>query len=245
LAGLTSDASIVTAILDNYNSRIGDFAECKGWVEFCIGGHVHYDYDATTSTGIPIILVETDSSHTRGNYTYTAGTTTEASVNGIVADYDNHKIYIVRIGRGESREISVTNYVVSYTNLLDTIGYEIDQEYSTSSYAQRASSNGFDLTGWIELTSHETYYFKNFIMPNKPDSRHSMGYIFNNDKTWFGCVNFSTEATNGGQYWNPQFDANGNITQITVPDAYTGKWLRINCTQIDDTSILTRNEPID
>ena len=129
LAGLTSDASIVTAILDYYNSRTGDYADCKGWVEFCIGGHVHYDYDATTSTGIPIILVETDSSHTRGNYTYTAGTTTEASVNGIVADYDNHKIYIVRIGRGESREISVTNYIVSYTNLLDTIGYEVDQEY--------------------------------------------------------------------------------------------------------------------
>ena len=82
-------------------------------------------------------------------------------------------------------------------------------------------------------------------MPNKPDGRDSMGYIFNSDKTWFGCANFSTEATNGGQYWNPQFDANGNITQITVPNDYTGKWLRINCAQIDDTSILTRNEPID
>ena len=107
IIGLTSDALKVTAILDAYNSRSGAFSNCGAWVEFCIGGHVHRDYDGATTTGIPIILIETDSSHIRSNYTYTAGTPTEASVNGIIADYDNHKVHIVRIGRGQSRTIAL------------------------------------------------------------------------------------------------------------------------------------------
>jgi predicted MPP superfamily phosphohydrolase len=61
IAGMTPDAKSVTAMLDLYNSRSGVYADCDGWVEFCIGGHVHRDYDGTTATGIPIILVETDS----------------------------------------------------------------------------------------------------------------------------------------------------------------------------------------
>ena len=106
LAGMATPVVSVVSILDNYNSRSGEFADCNAWVEFCIGGHVHYDYDTETATGIPIILVETDSHHIRGTLSYTVGTITEASVNGIIADYDNKKISIVRVGRGNSRVIS-------------------------------------------------------------------------------------------------------------------------------------------
>lgn len=105
IAGMDSNATTVASILDDYNSRLGEFADCGGWVEFCIGGHVHIDYDGATDGGIPIILVETDSKHIRSDLSFTAGTTTEASVNGIIADYDNRKITIVRVGRGTSREI--------------------------------------------------------------------------------------------------------------------------------------------
>lgn len=242
LAGLSDAATSVIAILDNYNSRSGEFADCGAWVEFCIGGHIHYDYDATTPTGIPIILVETDSQHIRGSYSATTGTTTEASVNGIIADYTNHKIYVVRIGRGESREIEMTNHEVSYTNLLDTIGYEVDQEYSTSYGVQRASSDGYDLTGWIELTAGETYYLKNFIMPDGVTDRNNMAYYFDSDKEWGGSFHLTTSAGNG---FSPVFGDDGNLAQFTVPNGYTGLYLRLNCTQIDDTSILTRNEPIE
>ena len=105
IAGMNNNATAVASILDDYNSRSGEFADCGGWVEFCIGGHVHIDYDGATDGGIPIILVETDSKHIRSDLSFTAGTTTEASVNGIIADYDNRKITIVRVGRGTSREI--------------------------------------------------------------------------------------------------------------------------------------------
>lgn len=82
-----------------------DFTETEKRVEFCIGGHTHVDYDFRTSGGIPVILTETDSRHLRGNWSYTAGTVTENSISGIIADYDAGKITIVRIGRGSDREV--------------------------------------------------------------------------------------------------------------------------------------------
>lgn len=242
ISGLSTTASSIVTILDNYNSRSGEFADCNAKVEFCIGGHAHIDYDGTTSTGIPIILVETDSWHTRSGLSCTSGTTTEASVNGIVANYDERKITVVRIGRGEGREIVVTENVVKYTNILDTIGYEVDQEYSTSSGVQRASTNGFDLTGWIELTDGETYYLKNFVMPDGVTDRNNTAYYFNSDKTWGGSFILTTTTKAD---WSPVFGADGKLAQFTVPSGWTGKWLRINCTKIDETSILTRNEPIE
>lgn len=111
VGGINPNASIFLTMFDNYNQRVGEYTDCGGRVEFCIGGHTHRDYDGTSESGIPIILVETDSRDVRNGkseaqYKYTAGTSTESSVNGIIADYDNSKVYIVRVGRGESREIS-------------------------------------------------------------------------------------------------------------------------------------------
>ena len=114
----SKDGSVLLAIFDSYNSRSGEYENCGGWVEFCIGGHTHVDHDSTSPGGIPVILVETDSKHVRSGLKWKDGTTNESSINGIIADYDNHKIYVVRIGRGESRDVEVTNYQVSYTNVL-------------------------------------------------------------------------------------------------------------------------------
>lgn len=105
VTGMSGSAAQLSTILDNYNARAGAFADCGGKVEFCVGGHLHRDYDGTTPGGIPIVLVETDSYHIRSSLPVIAGTTTEASVNGIICDYDQSKITVVRVGRGESREI--------------------------------------------------------------------------------------------------------------------------------------------
>lgn len=247
LTGLSTDAATIATMLDNYNSRVGDFAACEAWVEFCIGGHIHYDYDATTSTGIPIILVETDSGHTRGSYTYTAGTTTEASINGIIADYENHKISVVRIGRGVSREIEVTNYVIGYTNLLTVadIGYQVDREISTTSpYGERDSSGGYDLTGYIPVTSGDIIRLKNIIMPDEVTDRNNMLYFFDSNKGWLSCCHLTTTSTNGGEHYSPVFE-NGNLVQFTIKPGYTDAYIRLNATQIDETSIITKNEPIE
>ena len=108
IAGMSDEASAICTILDEYNSRATPFNNCNAKVEFCIGGHVHRDYVGSTDTGIPIVLVETDSQHIRSEFTYTAGTTTEASVNGVIADYDANTLHIVRIGRGNSFTVDLS-----------------------------------------------------------------------------------------------------------------------------------------
>lgn len=110
----------ILSVFDAYNARETragsnyfyeqNFADCKGKIEFCIGGHIHVDYDFESTGGIPIILTASDANQARGdNETAcgTIGTTTESAVFGIVADYDNNKITVVGVGRGTSREISI------------------------------------------------------------------------------------------------------------------------------------------
>lgn len=256
LAGLSTDAEIVTAILDSYNSRTGIYADCGGWVEFCIGGHAHRDYDGTTSTGIPIILVETDSQHIRSNYTYTAGTTTEASINGIIADYGNHKIYIVRIGRGESREIAVTNYVVSYTNVLPTAlaadgasiyndkGWKENVRWSGSGNVE-ATKEGVYLTGYIPVNAKDIIRLKNLPVSKGTDANVTGGIIL------YRSLDDTNEVFENGNiivaYDNGVVGEDGYINQFVI-DKFASesyKYLRIQSSYIGVDSIITINEPIE
>lgn len=100
-------AKMVLDMCDDYNARSDDYAACTGKVEFCIGGHTHWDADHTSDGGIPVILVETDSKHVRSGLACAAGTTTENSVNAIVADYTNNIVNVIRIGRGNSRIVQL------------------------------------------------------------------------------------------------------------------------------------------
>lgn len=249
LTGLSTDATTLTAMLDAYNSRTGDYVDCGGWVEFCIGGHIHYDYDGTTETGIPIILVETDSNHTRGNYTYTAGTTTEASVNGIIADYDNHKIYIVRIGRGESREVEITNYVVNYTNVLplalaadgtsiyNGIGYKADTRWSESGQAESTSVGDY-LTGYIPVSNGDIIYCKNIDFTYADDG--SGGKVL-----WSNALGSTSGSANGAiltEYKSATWHDDGTIASFVVVDY---SYIRIQSKGITEASIITINQPIE
>lgn len=251
IIGLSTHAQTITTMLDAYNSRSGDYANCGGWVEFCIGGHVHRDYDGATDTGIPIILVETDSQHIRSTLSYTAGTTTEASVNGIIADYDNHKIYIVRIGRGESREVEITNYVVSYTNVLPLAlaadgvsvyngkGWKKDTRWSGSSNAE-VTANDVYLTGYISVSAGDIIYLKNITMPT--------GTAQNGTVHFFKALDDTTEDGLNGDgldtYCSTVRDSDGNLVQFLCHDERF-KYIRIQCGGITDASIITINEPIE
>ena len=90
---------------DMYNARRGIYAGCKGRVEFCIGGHMHADGDFRSDEGIPVLITETDSSIIRSGLEYIPNTTSEASVNAVIADYEERMIHVIRIGRGESRTV--------------------------------------------------------------------------------------------------------------------------------------------
>jgi len=116
----TYEAEILD-IFDKYNARATrtssnyfyaqDFANCKGKVEFCIGGHIHVDYDFTSPGGIPVIITASDTNQERANEEDedcgVLGTITEQAVYAIIANYTDGKINIIGIGRGGSRNISL------------------------------------------------------------------------------------------------------------------------------------------
>ena len=119
---IPSYESEILSVFDAYNARTTrsgsnyfatqDFTQAKGKVEFCIGGHIHVDYDIKSEGGIPIIITTADANQNRvPNSTVdsgTVGTITEAAVYGIIADYNDAnstKITVVGVGRGTSRVI--------------------------------------------------------------------------------------------------------------------------------------------
>jgi hypothetical protein len=136
------------SVFDAYNARTTrggsnyftaqDFASAKGRVEFCIAGHIHVDYDFETEGGIPVIVTTADTNQNRVPDSTvdsgTVGTTTEAAVFGIIADYndaDNTKITVVGVGRGTSRVVRKSS--VKLTSISDitysgdtTVGAAID-----------------------------------------------------------------------------------------------------------------------
>ena len=252
IGGINSGAATLLTIFENYNSRSGEYADCTGWVEFCIGGHTHRDYDSASSKGIPIILVETDSPHTRSGLTYTKGTTTEASVNGIIADYDAKTIKVVRVGRGVSREVEMTWYEVAYTNLIRT-AVDVDGStiYNGKGYKENirlsGSSGGFrdnpgsDCTGYMKTPVGEafTVYMKN-ITANSADnygfviSLHSAPNTAQTDGTNYSSLN----------YYSPVYDGNGNVIQFTVSADKAAGYMVISAVDINDDSIITIDEPI-
>lgn len=141
-------------VFDAYNARASEhdsrnyvskqsFAEAKGKVEFCIGGHIHADYNFYSNGGIPVILTTSDASQERTTLEDedygSPGTIAEAAVFGIIADYNdaaNIKITVVGVGRGTSRIVrksavkptSISN--ISYSGAT-TVGTTIDKSKFT------------------------------------------------------------------------------------------------------------------
>jgi hypothetical protein len=139
----------ILSILDTYNARgtrsasnyfaAQNFASAKGKVEFCIGGHIHVDHDFESDGGIPVIITTADANQNRVPDSTvdsgTIGTTTEAAVFGIIADYNDSestKITVVGVGRGTSRVVRPSGIkLTSISNITyngdTTVGATIDK----------------------------------------------------------------------------------------------------------------------
>ncbi len=110
----------VLDLFDAYNARQNgsltmvsqsapyQFADCGGKVEFCMGGHTHYQHTFHSAAGIPVILTPPDANQVRGGDTYENGTPMEASVCGVVADYAASKISLIFVGRGTDAEVTMS-----------------------------------------------------------------------------------------------------------------------------------------
>lgn len=97
---LSSQGRIITAKCDEHNAKGGT------QVIAIFTGHIHYDHNATTTGGIPIITIDTDGRHSYGDIAVTRNTVNSQCMDVVTVDYDNRKISCVRIGRGSDRVIN-------------------------------------------------------------------------------------------------------------------------------------------
>jgi hypothetical protein len=242
---LTPHAAAAAEILDQYNARSGQFQNCRATVEFCIGGHVHRDYVGATPGGIPIVLCESDSKHARSGLECIEGTETEAAVSGIIADYENGVLSVVRIGRGNSFTVELPSGTVpvvpdrgGYTNVLDTAGYTEGHRLSAGSGAPLVNANT-DLSGLIPVKKGDVVRLKNIVMPDTTDCYYAVVGYYLPDQSFLN-VDFLHSSLQAAA---PVYDETGNLVQFTVSNE-AAAFLRICARKIDSTSVVTINEKI-
>lgn len=259
-AGINGQAKVFLDLFDSFNARSGEFSGSGAKVEFCIGGHTHWDYDSRSTGGIPILLAETDSWAVRSGLSYTAGTAGEAAVSGIIADYGAGKITLVRVGRGSSRVVSLTgggsevipdpdvpqgNPDNLLTTAVDSDGtlcpWEENTRWSGSSNGEVAEEGTF-LSGHIPYTPGQTVYLKNVQIYNVTSG--GVIHYFSAPGVRIG----GTHATDVVKYWSGITDSENRITRFTMftDDAYAGvHYIRIECSGFDSTSVVTVDNPIE
>ena len=114
IQSLLSFATQILRVFDAYNARMAgfytykkksvpyDFTKAEGRIEFCIGGHTHGDYTTSSESGIPVVIVISDSFQPPEK-----NTTREQSVTLAVADYKNRKLVLSVVGQGVERTIDL------------------------------------------------------------------------------------------------------------------------------------------
>ena len=125
-------------------SAIKSFSNLKAW----IFGHIHVDRVYYTTTGIPVVGTDTDSSRlTEDNpYAYTLGTITEQAFDIMTVDYALKNVYCARVGRGKHRLVNggVNELSVAGTLILTS---KITPTAWESSNTTVATINGGTVTG--------------------------------------------------------------------------------------------------
>ena len=244
---INTGAAALLAMFEACNARTGEYAGCGGRVEFCIGGHTHWDHVSASAGGIPIILVETDSHHVRSGLACTAGTTTEAAVSGIVADYTEKMLSVIRVGRGNSFTVDLTTGTSAelpdggstYTNVLEEVGYT--QGIYLSNGNESADANAYT-TGYIPVSADVDIYLKNITLPNESSHGNRIA-SYDSSKTYISgtTYNITPDKTD----LTPVFDSSGNLIRFNTPGHAGIAYIRLSAWKIDETSIITVNEPIE
>lgn len=244
-----------------------DFSSALGRVEFCIGGHTHVDYDFSTDGGIPVILTEADCYSDRGGYSCAPGTIGESAVDGIIADYDAKKISVIRIGRGESREVSlgggINNVLMKSIASTGEIfnggkGWAANSRIGASKVLEGYIGSGsYYVSGYIPIdpTVNTTVRMKNISFDQSRTSDIGIAFYGSDfmrcDFRYEGSNDdFLTPARMFEQYMNlaPVLDGTNVVefTLNTTDHLHSGiKYIAICADYIGDDSIITINEPIE
>lgn len=134
----------------------------------------------------------------------------------------------------------------SYTNVLDTVGWTADKRLSGSK-GTLSDNTGTMVSGQIAVTPGDIIYLKNVEMPNDLLSsnlyRNQIG-CYKSDGTFTMVLNVDYTLSN----LDGKSDGT-NITQFKIVSGMfngdTSGFIRIGCVSIDETSIITINEPIE
>lgn len=247
--------------ITSVNGVAYEFSNAQAKIEFLIGGHIHFDHDFTTATGIPVILTECDSWGERDSVSVaTKGTTSEQCVYAIIADYGAKVVNIINVGRGNTRSVAIPDVVI-YTNWAKkatesdgvTIynngkGYKYDFRINSSG-AETAAEN-WTVTGYIPIRKGDIVRFKNCYVYNMTGitTTNRMHFTFY-DGTFAKVQESATYqvGSSPSSVWSPVHGDNGDLIQVKIPTSYSEdfRYMRITMDEINDDSIITVNEEID
>jgi len=264
---LSPNGATLLSMFDDYNARSGDFTGCGGWVEFCIGGHTHWDYDGTSNGGIPVILCEASSINSRSGLNCDPSTINETAISAIVANYDEAKIDVIRIGRGSNREVALLDHkVITYANLIPlSIGSDGAIFNGGKGWADnsRIGSGGIYLgngshyvTGHIEIDPNidNVFRLRNMTLDSTTSNNYAYGVVTFDSAFVRAKYDGTHDAMNSDSSlaaYPAVYDTvieDNNIVQFTLKASlFTNKnikYIAICCSHIDETSIITINQEI-
>lgn len=270
LNGFDTNAKILLDMFDEYNARNGDYAECAGWVEFCIGGHYHLDHVEHTHGGIPVIIVEADALHDRSGTMPKAGTTDESAISAVIADYNTKTVKVIRVGRGADYETTINVSTIRYTNVLfesiastgaifnDGKGWADKGRIGSGVLESYIGKGEYYITGHIEIdpTIDNVIRMRNITF-DSATSVTSIGIAFYDAgfarvyPMTGGNSNFATPAGIAVASYGYECVYEGtNIVQFTLKagnhiNNTAVKYIAICAEYIGDDSIITINEPIE
>ena len=123
----------------------------------------------------------------------------------------------------------------TYTNLLDEAGYKSGVYLSNGN--EGTDANAFT-TGFMKVGTKGTIYLKNITIPNESSHGNRVAF-YDTNKTYKTQMSLTSDHTE----MSPVYDSAGNLVRFSYE--FTGvEYIRISAWKIDDTSIITVNEPI-
>jgi hypothetical protein len=128
----------------------------------------------------------------------------------------------------------------TYTNVLDTVGYTANKRFGSD--GTERDNEGTSVTGFIPCKCGDYLYLKNITM--QPGSSYSYGcYMVFCDANKAKLFVSAITTSDSGIY---KADSNNNIYRLWVDTYREGTaYVRLAVSAIDDTSIITVNEPIE
>ena len=243
IAALPDYVLNLLSVFDSYNGRTAgsvthngnafayDFAEALGNVEFCIGGHVHADQTYYSNGGIPIVIIDADSTAKKGSAA-TLGTITEGCVTAVVADYNTRKLKMIRIGRGSDRTIDIPAYKpivpAEIVNILDTADIQYNKRYSPNSMSFKDDIGTISfLIPWADVWD-KTIYFKGFSNITSKGGQVSAWRTVKGTANYglVGATNFNIFTATGLQKNNDVYSIAVNSSTVSTAES-TYEYLQI------------------